>query len=54
MTVPVYVPICTEVGLDAGWWPWLTPDRNPLPRLDLFPRLTGLRRRVRRLLELGR
>lgn len=54
MTVPVYVPVSAEVGLDAGWWPWLAPDRNPLPRLDLFPRLAGLGRRARRLLELGR
>lgn len=47
---PVYVPVCTEMGLDAGWWPWLAPDHNPMPRLDLFPRLA----RIGRLLGLGR
>lgn len=50
----VYVPVSAEMGLDIGWWPWLAPDPNPLPRLDLFPRLAGLARRARRLLELGR
>ncbi len=34
--------------------PWDLPDRNPMPRLDLFPRLAGLGRRARRLLEPGR
>lgn len=36
-----WVPITTEVGLDMGWWPWLLPDRNPIPRTIrsfLFPR----------------
>lgn len=50
----VYVPVSVEMGLDAGRWPWLAPDRNPMPRLDLFPRLASLPRRVRRLLGLGR
>lgn len=45
-----YVPIPTEAGLDAGWWPWLAPDPCPFPRFDLFPRLA----RIARMLGLGR
>lgn len=33
MTVPVYVPVSAEAGLDAGWWPWLAPDPNPMPEV---------------------
>ena len=29
----VYVPITPEIGLDAGWWPWLAPDPNPMPEV---------------------
>lgn len=44
-------------GHDAVYVPvpmWALPDPCPFPRLDLFPRLAGLGRRVRRLLGLGR
>lgn len=34
--------------------PWELPDRNPLPRLDLFPRCRRLARLVARLLEVGK
>lgn len=50
----VYVPISIEIGFDAGWWPWLAPDPNPMPHIDLLPRATALaaaardaRRRIR-------
>ncbi len=42
-----YVPICVEIGVDLGWWPWLAPDRNPMPDIDLFPRITALAATVR-------
>lgn len=50
----VYVPVSREMGLDAGWWPWLAPDPCPVPSLDLFPRASRLVARMARLLRLGR
>lgn len=50
----VFIPVSVELGLDAGWWPWLAPDSNPMPDIDLFPRITATlalvrcaRRRIR-------
>lgn len=54
MSPDAYIPVSTEVGLDAGWWPWLAPDPCPIPRLDLFPRCRRFARLVARLFEVGK
>lgn len=50
----VWVPVSDDLGLDAGWWPWRLPDRNPMPFVTVSPRLEralarwdDTRRRVR-------
>lgn len=44
----VYIPVSIEACLDTGSWPWLAPDRNPVPHIDLFPRLAHTWRRLTR------
>ena len=43
-----YVPIPETTGLDAGWWPWLTPDPNPMPYIEFSPRLDRALERTER------
>lgn len=38
----VYVPVCDEIGLDLGWWPWRLPDPNPMPHVVISDRLDAL------------
>lgn len=38
-----------ELAVDRRLRPWKFPDRNPMPYIDLFPRLTRAARSLKRL-----